>query len=225
METLLDPMQQQSPDSTIINWSAIKHAILDSCNKFIPKARIPTKPSPRWFNPEIRHQLNKVHTIRRRIKTSPTQHLIAKLSQMEASLQSSMEKSKDDFLQSLTSTFKLQPKKLYGYMNSLSKAKLKPNFIIQNGHSIDDPLHKARCFNEFFNSIFTTSNYSLPSTTSLPTPTTHISKIEIKVEDVYNGLLQLDPTKAMGCDQIHPMILKLCADSVISIAQSLFFLP
>ena len=66
-------------------------------------------------------------------------------------------------------------------MNSLSK----PNVIIQNGRSIDDPLHKARCFNEFLNSTFTTSNYSLPSTTSLPTPTTHISKIEIKVEDVF----------------------------------------
>ena len=84
------------------------------------------------------------------------------------------------------------------------------------------PYIKPVALNEFFNSTFTTSNYSLPSTTSLPTPTTHKSKIEIKVEDVYNGLLQLDPTKAMGCVQIHPMVLKLCADSLSYPLHNLF---
>ena len=42
----------------------------DHSYKFIPRATIPKNPSPRWFNSDTIHQLNKVHTLRKRIKKS-----------------------------------------------------------------------------------------------------------------------------------------------------------
>ena len=69
-------------------------------------------------------------------------------------------------------------------------------------------------FNEIFNSTFTTSDFHLPSVWSLPTPMDQLGKIDFTVDDVFQALSQLDPTKAMGCDQVHPSILKLCANTL-----------
>ena len=48
----------------------------------------------------------------------------------------------------------------------------------------------------------------------LTVPTGSMNSIEVTLEDVHKCLVQLNPTKAMGCDQIHPSVLKLCADSL-----------
>ena len=70
------------------SWNSIKQAILSSCRKFIPRAKVPTKPSPRWFNSEVRHQLNKVHTLRKSARRNPTAHILDKLSQADRSISS-----------------------------------------------------------------------------------------------------------------------------------------
>ena len=41
-----------------------------------------------------------------------------------------------------------------------------------------------------------------------------MSDIDISVSDVYNVLINLDPTKAMGIDRIGPGILKHCAQAL-----------
>ena len=46
--------------------------------------------------------------------------------------------------------------------------------------------------------------------------------IDLTEEEVYQGLIELDPTKAKGCDQLHPMILKLCADSLMHTQHQIF---
>ncbi len=60
-------------------------------------------------------------------------------------------------------------------------------------------------------STFISSDFCLPPVWLLPTPK---GKIEITAEDVFGILSNLDTTKAMGCDQIHPTVLKLCADTL-----------
>ncbi len=92
-------------------WNYIKSAILE-CNRFIPKVRTPSTLSP-WFNPTIRHQINKVNTLKRRLKSKPTPQLATKLAQMEDLLTVTMQSAKDQFIQKLTSTISGQPKKLY----------------------------------------------------------------------------------------------------------------
>ena len=101
----------------------------DSCNKFIPRTRIPQRPFSRWFNSDIRHQLNKVHSLRKHSKKNPTSYILHKLTHMEATLQTLMDKSKDEFLHSISSSFHFKPKQLYSYLSSLNKSKSKPDFL------------------------------------------------------------------------------------------------
>ena len=71
---------------------------------------------------------------------------------------------------------------------------------------------KSSVFNQFFHSVFTNSSFVLPD--AIVTPTTVLSDIDISVSDVYNVLINLDPTKAMGIDRIGPGILKDCAQAL-----------
>ena len=144
--------------------------------------------------------LNCIRTIRRRIRKHPTQHLLSKLNSMKNSLQSQIVASKNEFVSNLVVSFKDNPRKLYSYLNYLSNSKFKPQFIIHND-VIDNLKQKASLFNEFFNSTFTSSNYSLPDMLSLNEPTTQLRNIEFTDSEVYEVLAGLDPTKAVGCDR------------------------
>ena len=193
-------------------WVVLKQGILVSCKKCIPKIRLPSKPFPRWFNSTIRHQLNRIHTIRRCLRKNPTQRLLSKLNSMEISLQSQIQASKDEFLSNLVVSFINNPKKLYSYLNNLNNSKYKPQFIIYNGNIIDNVKQKVSLFNDFFNSTFTSSNFILPDMSLFHAPTTQLSSIEFTDLEVYEVLTKLDPTKASGCDMISPFVLKHCAN-------------
>jgi len=85
-----------------------------------------------------------------------------------------------------------------------------------------DPSQRDLCFNNYFHSTFTDASLHLPPMSSLPAPFSFIDHIDLTEEEVYQGLIELDPTKAKGCDQLHPMILKLCADSLMHPLHQLF---
>ena len=63
-------------------------------------------------------------------------------------------------------------------------------------------------FNTYFYSAFTQAetNQSLPTDNS-----SHFSSINITEEDVYNALINLDTSKAMGPDGIPSIVLSKCA--------------
>ena len=51
----------------------------------------------------------------------------------------------------------------------------------------------------------------LPSSDSLPSPTSGLGDIEVSLSDVYSALTTLDACKAVGPDGISPQVLKYCA--------------
>ena len=49
---------------------------------------------------------------------------------------------------------------------------------------ITDAAVQAKLFNEYFHSVYTTSNYTLPPVDELPSPPNHIADVSISEEDV-----------------------------------------
>ena len=82
----------------------------------------------------------------------------------------------------------------------------------------------AEIFNEYFHSTFTSSDFILPPTSQLPTPLVQLNNIQIDRSDIYEALSNLDKTKAVGCDLIHPSILKTCATTLLEPIFHLFTL-
>ena len=192
-------------------WPLIKREILNACYKFMPTVKIPTNPSPKWFDSRIRHQINRIRTLRRRTTKTPSPGNMSRLCKMELKLRSSIQSAKPDFISQILSAFHEQPRKLFSYFKDLSKSKFIPKFIIHNDVPIYDHGKIANLFNTFFNSTFTSSNYTLPAFDALPSPSNQLHHIDISSLDVYKALSDLDPTKAFGCDNVHPRVLKHCA--------------
>ena len=206
-------------------WSKLKNILTVGCNQFVPKLTMPRKPSPKWFNSNIRHLLNCAHTLRKLYKKKPTLNNHAKLLQMEDTLQSTIRTSKEEFLQNIVSTFQSNPKQLYNYLKQLYNPKSKPRFIVHDGIAIHDQAKQAEVFNHYFNSTFTsTSQFTLPQISELPTPSSQLSSIEISRSDVFEALIHLDTRKAAGCDSIPSIILKTCAISLMEPVFHLFSL-
>ena len=57
---------------------------------------------------------------------------------------------------------------------------------------------KASLFNQYFQSVFTTSSFILPPLNDLPCPSTVLNNILVSEVEVYDGLVSLNPNKAMG---------------------------
>ena len=102
---------------------------------------------------------------------------------------------------------------IYKYIRSLCRTNTLPFSMHLNDEvaTLDD--HKARLFNEYFHSV-----YSSPSTIRTPEQLSKshvdsacISSIVISEEDIFNALSSLDPSKAKGIDNIGPLLLKQCS--------------
>ena len=75
-------------------------------HKFTPFTRRRSHSRPRWFTPDIQHQLNCVHTTRRKARTKPTSINISKLNAAEHQLSANMQKAKLSFESSLLQNLK-----------------------------------------------------------------------------------------------------------------------
>jgi len=148
--------------------------------------------------------------------------LAMKLSEMESEVCSIIQSAKENYIAQLTTTFQSNPKKLYSYLNSLTKSKFESHSIQQDNRTIHNPYQRAIISNEYFNSTFTTSDFPLPPNHSFPIPSTYLSEAYITEAEVYEILADLDPTKAMGCDNIHPIVLKHCSNLLASPIALLF---
>ena len=156
-EHLCNSLETLDPHSTSpeIFWSDLKNAITQSSLRFVPKAAMPTKLSPPWFNSHIRHQLNKVRSLRIRMNRHPTPMLAMRLSEMENHACSIIQSARENYIAQLTTTFQSNPKKLYSYLNSLTTSRFESHCIRQDNRTIHDPYQGP---------------LSLMSTSTLPLP-------------------------------------------------------
>ncbi|KAJ7417715.1 rna-directed dna polymerase from mobile element jockey-like [Willisornis vidua] len=93
----------------------------------------------------------------------------------------------------------------------------------EDGHLTNRDRDKAEVFNAFFASVFNTNDR--PRRPQYPELEDHDCKKEqppVDYEIVRDLLLQLDPDKFMGIDEIHPRILKELADVVIKPLSMIF---
>ena len=201
-------------DNTNTAWYHLSNFILQLRSKFVP-AITTNSSSPRWFNSKIKHDLNCVHTLRRLVKKKPSTNRQIKLKETENKLQQLMYSTKQEYELSLVSAG--NTKKLYSYLHHLSSNATIPTCMFDSNSTtpILTPINTAEAFDAFFHSTFTVSDYKLPPTDQLPTPTKQLHTITIDVNDVSAAIASLDPTKAYGCDDISPRMIQLCSDCLL----------
>ena len=71
-----------SQNDVNLAWQHISNLLLQVKSKFVPKITV-SRNSPKWFNADIRHNLNRVHTLRRLNKKKPSASRQSRLEQEE----------------------------------------------------------------------------------------------------------------------------------------------
>ncbi len=94
-----------------------------------------------------------------------------------------------------------------------------PPTVFHDSRSASTETEKATLF---FHSVFTVSNPTLPSSDESSSCESGHDNIEISEEDVFKALFCLDPTKAMGPDEIGPRLLKFCSTALCEPLHYLF---
>ena len=137
-----------------LSWSFLKGVLFDACDTLIPKKHFQPSRYPVWFSSDIRHSINCIKTIQRRIQKKPSAALVQKLKDKEKELSEMISNCKLDHQRSIVSQFYTNPSKLYSHLRKMSKRKSKPNVIIDNGIIVSDSKENATLFNNFFHSTF-----------------------------------------------------------------------
>ena len=209
-----DFSQFYSTADTEVLWSMLIDVLSASIDQFVPKLRIRKSHQPKWFNSSIRHQLNIINTLRRKISHHPSPHLKEKLARLENVLQTDMVNAKADFESTLIHQSIIQSNSgIYKYIRSLYKLNNIPLSMHLNNKvaTVDD--QKATLFNEYFHSIYSSPSI-IPAFEQLPSSHLGIEcirSITISEEDIYKALSSLDPNKAKGIDNFGPSLLKQCS--------------
>ena len=88
-------------------------------------------------------------------------------------------------------------------INSITGQNNIPSTVNYGSSSAMTDQDKASLFNLYFHSVFTQSTFILPSANELPTLKHCCEDVVISEGDVYQfSNCNIDPLKAMGCDQI-----------------------
>ena len=132
-------------------WSEFKYIVNEACFRYVPSIKV--SHSPKWFNSEIQHSINCIHTLKRQIKKSPTAYKLDKLSQMESSLQQLMESRKQRFECNLIRSSHSQPKRLFSYLRYLHSNNSIPLTIFDRSSQISSRTAKVEAYKIFFNSV------------------------------------------------------------------------
>ena len=74
----------------------------------------------------------------------------------------------------------------------------------------------TKIFNEYFYSMFTTSDFTLPNTSQLPTPLVQLNNIQTDRSDVYEVLSNLDTTKLSAVTPYTHLSWKLLLQSYLN---------
>ena len=191
-------------------WCYFKEDLKDLCDRFVPKFNKHVATFPVWFTPAVRHQIKCTKTQRRLARRRPIQYRLNKLYHQENYVRSLISASKLAYEEKLVNLYYSAPRELYGYLKHQRSGRSTVGAVTYNSTTVLDHATQAEVFNKFFNSTFTRSSFTLPSNDGLPFVVRHLSKVEISTSDVSAALRKLDSSKALGCDNISPVILKHC---------------
>ena len=184
----------------------MEHFILDVMQLFIPVCKIHPNLHPPWFNSDIRHNIKRLRTLRRRYKQHPTHHISCTINSLELTLRSKIKAAKQSFEYNLINSYATtNNNKIFKYLKSMIKSNNVP-LVIQFESSTaiySTDYAKANLFNQYFHSVFHNPS-SFPDIGDLPSIHNSLNSITITVADVYEALISLSVQKSPGTDKFLP---------------------
>ena len=146
-----------------------------------------------------------------------------KFESLRKEIKADVRKQHDLYVNNLVGDIKANPRDFYRYINSHKKdTQGIPPLKRRNGSGLaESELEQAEEFNGQFMDVFNKSEY-----TQVPLPNRSapfLKEIHVSAEGVTKLLKGLNPSKALGPDELHPRVLKEQTDLVLVSLTNYFF--
>ena len=190
------------------NFNLITSFIQESADKHIPAKTSRSVSSVPWITPEIRRKIRRKNATHAKAKKTGSAKLRSKFESLRKEIKADIRKQHDLYVNNLVGDVKANPRDFYRYINSQKKdTQGIPPLKKRNGSGIaQSEFEKAEEFNGQFSDVFTKSEYKQVPLMDRSAPFMH--DIVVTKEGVTKLLKGLNPSKALGPDELHPRVLK-----------------
>ena len=167
-------------------WHCLREFIHNAIASLVPIVKLnPKNRIPKWYNSEIRHQINIVRSLWKKAKVlHTTTSLLLKLEAAEQCPLNKLVSSKQLYESQLINDFAFKNNsKIYKYISSIIKSDHLPTVMHLHSQSAFSDVDKVSLFNVFFESIYSKSDDNQPPADISPVDT--LGLINITDLDVY----------------------------------------
>ena len=204
------------------NFNLITSFIQDSADKHIPSKTSGSVSSVPWITPEIRRKIRKKNETHAKAKRTGSAKIRSKFETLRREIKADIRKQHDLYVNNLVGDVKANPRDFYRYINSQKKDTqgIPPLKKRQGSGLAQSDFEKASEFNGQFTDVFTKSEHSQVPLLDRSAP--FMEDIVVTKEGVTKLLKGLNPSKALGPDELHPRVLKELATELGPVFAHLF---
>ena len=204
------------------NFNLTPSFIQDSADKHIPSKTSRSVSSVPWITPEIRRKIRKKNETHAKAKRTGSAKNRSKFETLRREIKAYIRKHHDLYVNNLVGDVKANPRDFYRYINSQKKDTqgIPPLKKRQGSGLAQSDFEKASQFNGQFTDVFTKSEHSQVPLLDRSAP--FMEDIVVTKEGVTKLLKGLNPSKALGPDELHPRVLKELATELGPVFAHLF---
>ena len=152
-------------DSINDDWESWRSAFLEAVSKYIPCKKLKERKEMPWINGTILNLIKKKSTERKKLRSSPTSHLLEKFKHLRSKVKRMLREGREEFYVSLGNNYQESPKRFWSAMKRHTKTRSIPNIISMAEVNNDQESQTARIkakspediaslFNRYFASAF-----------------------------------------------------------------------
>jgi len=200
-------------------WNEIRVSIFKSMRDNIPKVKNKGNNSkPKWFNKEAKKSVKKKYELFKKYMKSMASLDYRNYLNSRNECNRNIKKAKREYERKLAKDCKNNPKHFWKFVQSKTKAfsGISPLNKGDGSTAVSDQ-DKANTLNDFFSSVFTRedSQDTQHAEDSSKSEGISITEIQVTPAAVRKKLLELNPGKAQGPDNIPPRVLKELAEVLV----------
>ena len=204
------------------NFDLLTSFVQDSADKHIPSKTSRSVSSIPWITPEIRRKIRRKNKTHAKAKKTGSSKLRSKFETLRREIKADVRKQHDLYVNNLVGDVKANPRDFYRYINSQKKdTQGIPPLKRKNGKGVaQSDLEKAEEFNGQFTDVFSKNEHIQVPLLDRSAP--FMNDIAVSMDGVIKLLKGLNPSKALGPDELHPRVLKELATELGPVLAHLF---
>jgi hypothetical protein len=204
-------------------WNHLKENILEISRKHVPSKLSSAKYSHPWMTTTLRRAERRKQRAHKKMNKTGKKRDKDRYKRIQAEVNFAIKRAGKNYLEEIVSEdFVNKPKKFWSFIKSKGQESCGiPPLIDEYGYLRSEAKNKAEILNNQFKSVFTvedTSNFPDKGAS----PYTEMRNIKVDKNGIQKLLMDLNPNKATGPDQIPAYILKTGAEELAQILTILF---